>query len=251
MQGMHDATKPKLSLVIPARNEEQYLPALLNSVAEARANYQHGADSVEVIVADNGSTDATAPIARQHGCQVIQVEKRVIAAVRNGGAAAASGEILSFVDADMVVHPQILNAIQQALENEKVVAGASGAYPDRWSLGLRVTWWMMLPLTVLTGLDTGVIYCRREDFQAIGGYNERRLFAEDVQFLWDLRRLGRSRGQRLKRLPRFRAQFSTRKFERYGEWHYFTLILRLGFKMLTNPSYSSDWVRAYWYEDRH
>src|SRR3990172_8688915 len=94
------AAPPRHSLIIPAYNEAALLPRLLATVAQARACYRGGGDAVEVIVADNGSTDATAAIALGAGCTVVPVSKRVIAAARNGGAAAAVGEILSFVDAD-------------------------------------------------------------------------------------------------------------------------------------------------------
>ncbi len=50
----------RISLVIPAWNEERYLPRLLDSVDAARARYRGGADRIEVIVADNASTDRTA-----------------------------------------------------------------------------------------------------------------------------------------------------------------------------------------------
>jgi len=58
---------PRFSLVIPAHNEEAYLPPLLDTVDAARARYAGGADAVEVVVADNASTDATAEVARARG----------------------------------------------------------------------------------------------------------------------------------------------------------------------------------------
>ena len=81
-----ESPRPRFSLVIPAFNEQMYLPRLLDSVERARATYSGGAENVEVIVADNGSTDETATIASSRGCRVAQVEKRAIAASRNGGA---------------------------------------------------------------------------------------------------------------------------------------------------------------------
>ncbi|MBI3983139.1 MAG: glycosyltransferase [Gemmatimonadetes bacterium] len=58
---MLSGARPRFSLIIPARNEEAYLPHLLDTVDAARSRYQAGPDAVEVIVSDNGSTDATAP----------------------------------------------------------------------------------------------------------------------------------------------------------------------------------------------
>ncbi len=106
-----DAQPVRFSLIIPARNEEDYLPRLLDTVDEARARYAGGPEAVEVIVADNVSTDGTAKIARERGCRVARVEKRVIAAVRNGGTTVARGQVLAFVDADMRIHPDTFKAI--------------------------------------------------------------------------------------------------------------------------------------------
>src|SRR6266581_5198151 len=83
----------KFSVIIPAYNEDRYLPRLLESIDTARSNYSGGRDTVEVIVADNCSTDRTAEVAAHHGARVVPVAKRRIAAARNGGARAALGGI--------------------------------------------------------------------------------------------------------------------------------------------------------------
>ena len=108
---------PRISLIIPARNESLWLPSLLDSVDVATARYCRGPGAVEVIVADNVSTDETAEIARSRGCRVVSVEKRVIGAVRNGGARAAAGEIFAFVDADSRIHPATFDVIDRCLED--------------------------------------------------------------------------------------------------------------------------------------
>jgi hypothetical protein len=131
----------------------------------------------------------------------------------------------------------------------RVVGGATGVTLDRWSVGITATYLAMLPLVYVTGMDTGVVFCRHADFVTIGGYDERRYFAEDVVFLWALRRLGRSRGQRLTRLRPAKAIASTRKFDRYGDWHYFTSMLKAAV-MWRKPFEANDFVRRYWYEDR-
>lgn len=240
---------PLVSLVVPAWNEARYLPALLDSVDAARAAFVVGPGAVEVIVADNGSTDDTARIAAGRGCRVVAVEKRVIAAARNGGAAVARGEILCFVDADTRIHPDTFNEVRTTLAEGRFVGGASGVRLERWSLGLFVTWCVMMALVVPLKMDTGVVFCHREDFRRIGGYNEARLFAEDVQFLLDLRRLGRARGQSLVRLRRSKALASLRKFDKHGDWHYLTQMVRVGVLLFRNPAAAADFARRYWYED--
>ncbi len=240
---------PRFSLIIPAYNEEAYLPHLLPTVEEARHRYTGGPDRIEVIVVDNASTDSTPQIAEQWGCKLVRVEKRVIAASRNGGARQARGEILCFIDADSRIHPETFNAIDRALLTGKVVAGATGVKLERWSLGIAATYVVMMSMVIALKMDTGVVFCRKEDFEAIGGYNEDRLFAEDVQFLFDLKRLGRKRRQRLARVTSAKAVASTRKFDKYGEWHYFTHLFKLGFMILKSPTASTDFARKYWYED--
>ncbi|MBW2174607.1 MAG: glycosyltransferase, partial [Deltaproteobacteria bacterium] len=59
---------PRFSLIIPAYNEEAYLPWLLDTVDEARARYVGGPETIEVVVADNASTDGTRQVARRRGC---------------------------------------------------------------------------------------------------------------------------------------------------------------------------------------
>ena len=98
-------------------------------------------------------------------------------------------------------------------------------------------------------MDTGVVFCAARDFDVIGGYNEERYFGEDVEFLWSLKRLGRQRGQRLARVTQVKAVSSTRKFDRHGDWHYFTMLFRLLPMMLRSPEASTDVIQRYWYGD--
>ena len=241
---------PRISLVIPAYNEERFLPRLLDSVDAAAAAYAHGKSAVEVIVADNASTDRTAAIASERGWRVVPVEKRSIAAARNAGGQAAKGEIVGFVDADMRIHPGTFDAIERALASPRIVGGSTGCTLDRWSLGLLVTYAVFLPVVWLTRFDTGVVFCRRLDFDATGGYDESLRVAEDVGFLLALRRVGRKQGRRLTRLRHAKAVASTRKFDDHGDWHYLTTIPGLAIGMLLKRPSSLRAIERYWYEPR-
>lgn len=242
---------PRFSLIVPSRNEEAYLPRLLDSVDEARERFHLGLEAVEVIVADNVSTDRTAEIALRRGCRIVTVRRRVIAAVRNGGARAARGQILCFLDADSVIHPETFNAIDRTLGTGRVVGGSTGVRMERMSLGIALTCVLFLSMVWTTRMDTGVVYCRREDFETVGGYNEDMDFAEDVRFLFDLRRLGRKKNQTLSRVTSAKAVASTRKFDRYGDWHYLTGLPRALYWFLFSPRAGREFARDYWYGDVH
>jgi glycosyltransferase involved in cell wall biosynthesis len=86
----------RISVVIPAFNEARWLPLTLTRLAEAARQYPA---SVEVIVVDNASDDATADVARAAGATVIQETEHNVGLVRNRGAAAATGEVFGRRDA--------------------------------------------------------------------------------------------------------------------------------------------------------
>jgi glycosyltransferase involved in cell wall biosynthesis len=242
---------PIFSMAIPAYNEAALLPRLLDSIDIARANYAGGADKIEVIIGNNASTDATAEIARAHGAIVVDVAKRTIAAARNGASSVARGEFLCFIDADSIVHPDTFNQIEHVLRSGRCAVGATGVKMERMSPGIAVTWAFLMVLVYAFGVDTGVVFCRRGDFTAIGGYREDVIVAEDVDFLMRLKRLGRSRGQRFLRTPGARAITSTRKFDRHGDWHYLRdLLLLFPLRLLISRSAARRFALKYWYEDR-
>jgi glycosyltransferase involved in cell wall biosynthesis len=238
----------RISLVIPAFNEEDYLPALLDSVDEARARYAGDGAAIEVVVADNASTDRTAALALERGCRVVSEPRRRIASARNAGARAAQGEILAFVDADSRLHPQTFNAIETTLD-EHTVVGATGIEMSRSSAGIAVTVAVLQPIARLLRIDSGVVFCRRRDWQAVGGYNEQRRYAEDVEFLRDLKRLGRRRRQRFARARGARTITSARKFDRYGDWHYFTILARATVLLVKGRAFDR-FADEYWYQGR-
>jgi glycosyltransferase involved in cell wall biosynthesis len=96
---------PAVSVIVAAYDEAAHIGGLLESLDEQTAK------PLEVIVADDGSRDDTAAIAERAGATVLRREHRGPAAARNAGAAAASGEILVFLDGDMECSPQFLERL--------------------------------------------------------------------------------------------------------------------------------------------
>ena len=99
-----------LSVVIPAYNEEKYLPKLLESLERANRQLQTQRPGypVEVIVVDNCSTDRTVDVAMKYQATVVGEKKRNIAAVRNRGVAVSNGKFLILIDADYRVENNFL-----------------------------------------------------------------------------------------------------------------------------------------------
>jgi len=237
----------ELSLVVPAYNEAAYLPALLDSVAHAARQAGLDGNGLEVIVADNDSTDETAEIARRRGCVVAPVAKRMIAAVRNGGAALARGRILAFVDADSRIHSDSFIRIREALQSDDVIGGATGVELDRRSLGICITMALVRPALCLAGIDSGIVFCRSEAFRAVGGYPEQEKVAEDVAFLFALKRYARQRAQRFQILKGVRTLTSARKFDRHGDWHVLRDLPRMAWARSFARNRFDEYVENYWY----
>jgi hypothetical protein len=121
---------------------------------------------------------------------------------------------------------------------------------SRRSLGIAVSTFLVDTVSRINRVGTGVVFCRRADWRAVGGYDETRLFGEDYRFLVALKRLGRSRGQRFARARGVVAVSSARKFDRHGDWHILTKGLAAVGWLLADRARLERLARRYWYEDR-
>ncbi len=216
----------KLSVIIPAYNEAAYLGRLLTSLEVARRQLGAGHEA-EVIVVDNNSSDETASIARSHGAVVVTEAERRIAAARNAGARTARGEVLIFIDADNVASPNLLAAIAGAMEGGRFAGGGVVTVrPDRWSVGIALTFAFFWLSGLVLGLSAGVIYATREAFDAVGGFDPALYAGEDAKVVWELKRWAKRHGQYFCNLRSAYIITSTRKFDQYGDWLFVKLFLR-------------------------
>src|SRR5678816_897956 len=123
---MAEALEPLISVVVPAYNAERTLDSALAPLIGLLLDRE----IVEVIVVDDGSTDSTAWIAKEAGARVVPSGGRLgPAGARNVGAALAKGNVIWFVDADVVVHPDGARVVKDAFARSK--AGAVfGTYDE-------------------------------------------------------------------------------------------------------------------------
>ena len=190
------AQRPDYSIIIPAYNEEECLPATLRSVCKAMRRIEglHG----EVIVSDNASTDSTAAVARSYGALVVHEPHRQIARARNAGAACARGRCFIFLDADTLISVSLLAAALRALESGNICGGGALVRMDRrLPLSSRVFMCAWTAMSRLCRWAAGsFVYCLREAFEDIAGFDETYYASEEIHFSKALRRWGEGRGMR-------------------------------------------------------
>jgi glycosyltransferase involved in cell wall biosynthesis len=178
-----------ISFVVPAYNEEKCLPATLESIHAAARPL--GVD-YEIVVADDASTDATAAFAELGCARVIRVERRQIAGTRNAGARVARGDRLVFIDADTRANEAVLRAAMAALDAGAVGGGAAAVFDDDAPAYARRMIRVVVGTMARLGLAAGCfLYCRRDAFEAAGGWDERHFAGEEIMLSLALRRHGR------------------------------------------------------------
>lgn len=215
-----------LSVVIPAFNEERYLPLTLAGIRAAAAAVGQG---VEILVVDNDSSDRTADAARSFGATVVTEKIHNIARVRNTGAAFAHGDILAFIDADTLVPAHFFRRVQEAMSSPNCLGGCADILhrPDSKFLRAYLTLWRWLAL-MLRMRQGAAQFCRKSAFTDLNGYDESLFMGEDVDFYWRLGRLCKKSRARLEFLADVCIEPSPRRFNRLPLWR--TLLV-------TNPLY--------------
>ena len=178
-----DASRGRISVIIPTLNEETGIAACLDRVRRA-----HG---VEVIVVDGGSRDATVEAARRAGAKVIGAP-RGRAVQMNAGAEVSRGEILLFLHADTLLPSGWEAEVRRALARPEVAAGAFTFRLDQRTAGLRfielcVAW--RCRLASMPYGDQG-LFLRRVDFLAAGGFPDLPIM-EDCELVRRLKKRGR------------------------------------------------------------
>jgi glycosyltransferase involved in cell wall biosynthesis len=233
------------SVVVPAHNEELLLTNGLHAIDVAA---EQVAGDVEVIVVANRCTDATADLARAAGAIVVEDESRNVAAVRNAGAAAATGEVIMTIDADCLMSPLTFREVDRLLGSGRFVGGGTKVIPERRSAGIRATYALMEVAVWLTRLGGGLFWCLRSDFETLRGFDESRLLAEDLDFARRLRAHGKRTGRAFTNIRTAPMVASCRKFDRFGDWHMFAMALQAREIRAVMKGTDTAWVDRYLFD---
>ena len=207
----------KLSVIVPAFNEEQLLPGTLASIRAAARAFHEAGWSTELIVCDNNSTDRTAEIAAAAGARVVFEPVNQIARARNAGAAAASGDWLLFVDADSHPSPELFADVVDAIRRGDCIAGGATVTVDSTMRLARaaVAMWNCISRT-MRWLAGSFIFCETDSFRRVGGFSERLYAAEEIDLSRRLKRLARRQHTRIVVLHRHPLLTSARKAHLYS-----------------------------------
>lgn len=183
----------EVSFIIPVLNGERDIARCLSSIRQQKVPEE----MYEVVIIDNGSTDATPQIVRDLGFDFHVLTQVHVSTLRNHGVAQARGKYVAFVDADVELTPEWLHHGLAVFADANVVA--SGCFPG---VPPHATWvqraWdahqrpgnlasILRPVPWLPSMN---LLVRREDFLAVSGFNERLVTAEDVDLCYRLRQRG-------------------------------------------------------------
>ncbi|MFH0928270.1 MAG: glycosyltransferase [bacterium] len=199
----------RVSIIIPTWNEEAILPTLFSNLrAQSFRDF-------EVIVADANSSDRTREIATGFGARV--VPGGLPGAGRNAGARVAQGEILLFLDADVVLpDPGFLEATVREFETKRFDLSTCLLMPISTRLGDRIMLWFYNAYTlattrILAHVPGFCVFVKRSLHEKIHGFDEQVVFAEDHEYARRAVQFGRFGFLKSRKLP-----MSMRRFDRDG-----------------------------------
>jgi glycosyltransferase involved in cell wall biosynthesis len=226
----------KVSIIIPALNEEKTLPQLLESIKIQEF------DDYEIIVADAHSTDKTREIAESYGCRVVDGGRP--AAGRNAGASAAKGDFFFFLDADVILPPGFIRNVYDEMQDRYIDLATCEIKPlSDYRLDRVIHRMMNLAVILNLWLDPKAfgfcIFVTRRLFFRVNGFDETIYVAEDNDFV---KRASIYRTLRF--LTSAHILVSVRRFEKEGRFAYMNKGIKLNlYRAFKGEIYNDEVVK--------
>ena len=182
-----------LSVIIPAYNEQNYLPETIQMLKTAFNNLYLIDFKWEIIVCDNNSTDQTAKVAHQSGAKVVFEPENQISRARNTGAKSAVGKWLLFLDADTYPDQKLTSEILEIIHEDKIIGCGVTVSVKDGSLFNKLRMERLNPLFRILKLSGGAfLLCRKDAFEAINGFSQGLYAYEEFDFIIRLKKYGKS-----------------------------------------------------------
>lgn len=239
----------KVTIVIPAYNEEKLLPSALQSIQTACLAFDKHGWEREIIVCDNNSTDGTAAVADAAGAKVVFEPINQISRARNTGAAAATGDWLIFVDADSFPSLELFDEVANEILGGRTLAGGClvkfDASKSIAALFVPLWNWISRGLRWMAG---SFIFCETDVFRRIGGFSLDLFISEEIDLSKRLKMEARRMKRKITVLHKHPLITSSRKLDLYNLGDYFSLF----WKIITQRGRSlKDRKDCYiWYDGR-
>lgn len=206
------------SIIIPAKNEQEYLPHCLDSLS--RLNYPR--EKFEILVIDNGSTDTTVEIARQYNANVFICPDLSIGGLRNFGAHHAQGQVLAFLDADCTVTADWLQAAARWKDELEVCCFGSPPEVPENATWVQRAWALVRykreTVENVQWLESMNMFVRKEIFDKIHGFDEFLTTCEDYDLSLRLQDHGHIVADRRIRAIHFGEASTLAHFFRKEQW---------------------------------
>lgn len=226
-----ERTLPRISIVIPAHNEEEVLPRTLDALKSQ--TYRE----FETVVVTNGCSDRTADVVRGKCDQLFELEQRGLGPARNLGAAKARGDLLLFLDADTILEPNALETIARKF-TRRYAAGTLKGVPEPAKPSYKMIYFLknFVHQSHVHHGSSGVILCWKDQFEAVGGFDNELYLRENSDLMKKLRRFGA-----YKYIGATPAITSMRRYEKTGTGEMILLWLRVwvlsNFSDIRNQTY--------------
>ncbi len=195
----------KISFVIPAYNEENYLGECLESIKNAELD---SSCDIEIIVVNNASTDSTGKVADSfEGVKVVNEPRKGLLFARQAGFKAADGELIANIDADTILTRDWIKTVAQEFAGDKKLVALSGPFiyydlPLITNVGVRIYYYFgyisyllhRFVFRIGALLQGGNFVVRRTALEKIDGYNlSLSFYGEDTDIAKRLRAVGKVR----------------------------------------------------------
>ncbi len=235
----------KISLIIPAFNEERLIGETLRQAQAAMTAFSRRQWATEIIVCDNNSTDCTAALARAGGAAVVFEPVNQIARARNTGAAAAAGDWLVFLDADSHPSAELFAEVAGQIEAGRCLAGGctvrlEGHYPVG-NLITRLWNGISRAGRLLAG---SFIFCEAAAFREVGGFSAELFAGEEIELSRRLKHLARRTKRRIVVLHHHPLLTSARKMHLYTPREHVRFLIKAVFahkQVLTSRDACHTW----------